>query len=196
MIDVLEAKMFKAVPGGYVFQPPPPTIFHDNAAYVVNESQKLQIMAMATDQALTWRRGVTFIALALGVAAGIARGVIGQAPLMPSVGLGFCLWAIAQIGGTALGFHIKLRQLGPFLAELPRSEERLFPEANRRELLSRLPSPRWAIIWCAMVGIIFGYQSAKHFPFTDAASIAWLMLLVLTLAAFRVTSHKKAADRR
>jgi hypothetical protein len=43
MFGYLERQMFKAVPGGYIFQPPPPTRFHGTQAYVVNEAQKEEI---------------------------------------------------------------------------------------------------------------------------------------------------------
>jgi hypothetical protein len=43
MLGIFERQMFKAVPGGYIFQPPPPTRFHHTQAYLVNEAQKQEV---------------------------------------------------------------------------------------------------------------------------------------------------------
>jgi hypothetical protein len=65
-------------------------------------------------------------AIALAVSVGVLIGRNG-APLWLSTFLGLCVWIIALILGTAAVLDLKLRQLQPILADLPRSEERLFP---------------------------------------------------------------------
>src|SRR5215469_10346170 len=62
MLDILEARMFKPVPDGYIFQPPP-TIFTRTNAYHVNEAQKAEILTIMRAHGARLQRTVTFGAL-------------------------------------------------------------------------------------------------------------------------------------
>jgi hypothetical protein len=177
MLHVIESRMFKAVPNGYIFQPPPPTNFSATQAYLVNESQKAEILAVTRAGGAMWGRTVTLVALALAVASGVAMNVIGNAPLIPNIVIAICIWLTAQIVGTILALYLKLHQLKPVLAGLPRSDERLF-RVLKPHPLSRPRSARMAAFWCAGSGIMLGYASVQHRPFTAAI---WFIVLALNL---------------
>jgi hypothetical protein len=170
MLYLVETKMFKAVPGGYIFQPPPPTTFHDTGAYLVNESQKTEILAITRAGGAISGRIVTFAAVALAVAAGVCLDKLAGAPAFISIFLAVCIWIIAQIGSTSFVMYLKWRQLQPVLAGLPRSDERLFPPASRHQLLFGTPSPLFVALYCAGFGFWLGYRFEQHPPFTDATS--------------------------
>ena len=126
MTGILEARMFKAVPGGYIFQPPPPSSFHASAAYLINEAQKTKILAIMRARAGLGQRSLAYISLVLAITAGVAMDQVVESPFMVSVFIGACVALVTQIVGTALALHLTSRQLRPFLADLPQSHERLF----------------------------------------------------------------------
>src|SRR5579863_6698667 len=125
MFQIYESRMFRAAPGGYIFQAPPLTKFHRPATYVVDEARKTQILAVL--RAPTWLSvgRVMFLALLLGAAVGIVTALY-HSPLWVSAMLAFEAWIIATIFGIGFAMHLKLRKLEPILASLPRSDEQLF----------------------------------------------------------------------
>ena len=184
MLHLLESRMFKAVPGGYIFQPPPPTNFITTEAYLVDESKKAEILAITRAGDAAAGRAVTFGSLALAAAAGVAMRFVEIAPVAAVIIVAFCLFLVAQILGTCFVLYWKLRRLEPVLAGLPRSDERLFPQTDRnarRRLLCGPPSPRAAAFWCAGSGLLLGYKSAQHLPFTNVASTILFIIFVVCL---------------
>jgi hypothetical protein len=70
------------------------------------------------------------LALLLGLTVGIVTGY--RWPFWVSAMLAFDGWVIAMIFGFGLAMRLKMRQLEPILATLPRSNEQLFPELHQR----------------------------------------------------------------
>ena len=187
MFGYLERQMFKPTAGGYVFQPPPPTRFHRTQSYVVNEAQKEEILVIARRGRTYWLRAATLAAMGLALATGMLVDTLGGA-LWLAIFIGVCLWVVAQILGIALTLHLKLRQLKPFLAELPRSKERLFAEFDRNQILFGPPSSRYIAIWCALFAFLLGERFEHHPPFADVLSTLWLIALALCLISAIRTS--------
>jgi len=127
MTTIIDSRMFKSVSGGYIFQVPPPTIFHSTAAYVVNEAQKAQILAIVGSR--VWAISATWAGIAAALLAGLAIARFGASGIA-SVVVGAGAFLVLHIAVTCLGFQLKQRRLEPVLAGLPRSNERLFPESK------------------------------------------------------------------
>jgi hypothetical protein len=180
MLSYLEHRMFKAVPGGYIFQPPPPTSFTTTEAYLVDEAKKAEILTITRAGGVTAGRVVTFGSLAMAMAAGVAMS-IGDAPMAATIVIVFCIFLVAQIAGTCFVLYWKLRRLRPVLAGLPRSDERLFPQIDRRRLLWGPPPPHAAAFWCAVCGFLLGYNSTSHLPFTSVSSTIYLVIFAVSL---------------
>jgi hypothetical protein len=180
MLNYLERRMFKEAPGGYIFQPPPPTSFTTTEAYLVDEAKKAEILTITRAGVVTAGRVVTFGSLALAIAAGVAMGT-GDAPVAATIAIAFSIFLVMQIAGTCSVLYWKLRCLQPVLAGLPRSDERLFPQTDRRRLLWGPPTPHAAAFWCAVSGFVLGYNSANHLPFTDVSSTIYLTIFALSL---------------
>jgi hypothetical protein len=128
MTSIIESRMFKSVPGGYIFQVPPPTVFHSTAAYVVNEAQKAQILDIM--RARVWAITATWAGIVAALLVGLVIGHFGASGIdivIVPAGAFFVLY----IAITCLGFHLTQRRLEPVLASLPRSNERLFPASKR-----------------------------------------------------------------
>jgi len=123
----IEARMFKEIPGGYVFQLPPPTIFTPTEAVVVTSAQREEILAITRKGSAMAGRLFFWGALAAGVLVGRATGHIEDMPAAVSVLLGFCAGFITMIFGASAWAYRKLAVLRPVLARLPRSPELLFP---------------------------------------------------------------------
>jgi HAMP domain-containing protein len=180
MLNYLERRMFKEAPGGYIFQPPPPTRFTTTEAYLVDEAKRAEILTITRAGGVTAGRVVTFGSLALAIVAGVATS-IGDAPMAVTIVIAFCLFLVAQIAGTCLVLYWKLRRVQPVLAGLPRSDERLFPQTDRRRLLWGPPTPHAAAFWCAVCGFLLGYNSASHPPFTNVSSTIFVIIFAVSL---------------
>jgi hypothetical protein len=181
MYAYLEKQMFRPVPGGYIFQPAPPTRFHHTQSYVVNEAQKAEILRIAQRGLAFWMRASTLAALALGVVTAVLANAQG-APGVVAIVLGCCVWLVAQILGAILMLAVKLRQFEPIVAGLPHSDERLFPDFdNKRLLFGPPPSSGYLAIWSALFAFILGQRFEQHPPFTDVASTVLLVGLAINL---------------
>ena len=137
MTTIFESRMFKPVSGGYIFQVPPPTILHSTAAYVVDEAQRAQILAIVRPR--FWAYIATWAGVAAALLAGLVIGRFGASGMdyfFVCVGTFFVL----HIAVTCLGFHLNQRRLEPVLTGLPRSNERLFPESNPKSKSSSTDS--------------------------------------------------------
>jgi hypothetical protein len=176
---ILERQIFKAVPGGYVFQPPPPTAFYNTSAYQVSESQKADILAIYSTGSAMRVRLVTATAVALAVAAAwLLHGA--EAPAVFVAFVFVMVWIVAQVLGFCLFLSLKLRELGPVLANLPHSKERLF-QFRGREALFGAPSPFFIALYSAGFGFWLGIRFLQHPPFADATSTVVLFGLALNM---------------
>jgi hypothetical protein len=137
MTTIFESRMFKSVSGGYIFQLEPPTIFHSTAAYVVNEAQKAQILAIVGSR--VWAIMPAWASIAAALLAGLVVGYFGGS-VIDYVFVGAGAFFVMLIAVTCLGFYLKQRRLEPVLAGLPRSNERLFPKSNPKSKSSSTDS--------------------------------------------------------
>jgi len=177
MTTLFESRMFKSVPSGYIFQARPPTIFHSAPAYVVNEGQKAQILAIVRAGSRLWTIIALLACIAVAVPVLLVMGQFGV-PGIVRFGAGIFIVSAVIIAVNSLHFYLRQRRLEPVLAGLPRSNERLFPQSDPYGA----PSPRWGLIWCTGTGIMLGYASAEHLPLTDPGSTLWLTIVIGTLA--------------
>jgi hypothetical protein len=105
-------------------------MFHRPVAHIVDETQKTEILTVLRAPAPLSGRMVALVTLLVGMTVGIVTGFHG-APLWASVAFALESWFVASMIGVGLAMHLKLRELAPILAALPRSNEQLFPELNR-----------------------------------------------------------------
>jgi hypothetical protein len=123
----IEKRMFKEVPGGFIFQLPPPTIFTPTEAVLVTESQREQILAITRKGSAIAGRVFLLGAVAVGILAGRATGHIEDMPALASVFFGFCAGFVTLILASIVFTLRKRAILRPLLETLPRSAELLFP---------------------------------------------------------------------
>jgi hypothetical protein len=134
MLDTqfIETRMFKEVPGGYIFQYPPPSIFTPTDAVLVTVGQRAEILTITRKGSPAARRIGLWGAVAAGILIGRAAGNIPDMPAFGSVFIGFCVGFLTLILATQLVMWRKLVILRPLLEKLPRSAELLFPVGPRR----------------------------------------------------------------
>jgi hypothetical protein len=134
MLDTqfIETRMFREVPGGYIFQLPPPSIFTPTEAVLVTAGQKAEILALTRKGAPMARRLGFWGAVAIGIVIGRAAAGIPDMPTFGCVFLGFCAGFVALILATQFVMWRKLKMLRPLLQSLPRSAELLFPVGARQ----------------------------------------------------------------
>jgi GAF domain-containing protein len=126
MLDTsfVETRMFKEVPGGYIFQLPPPSIFTPTDAVLVTASQREQILAITRKGSAIARRIFLWGAVAAAMLVGRATGHIEDMPTLVSVFIGFCAGFLTLVLANIV-FTLRKR-------------------AILRPLLERLPVPDWA----------------------------------------------------
>jgi hypothetical protein len=115
--------MFKPVPSGYIFRAPNPLVFWGRRFYLVNETQRAELLSIIAARGLQRARGYLFMAALVGlifsatmiVAYASGRGeptaldavvLLGLVPFYLYGALVISIWPIA-------------RRLKPVLAELP-----------------------------------------------------------------------------
>lgn len=123
----IETRMFKEIPGGFIFQLPPPSIFTPTEAVLVTAAQREQILAITRKGSTMIGRLCFWSAIAVGILVGHATGHLEDMPAVLSVFIGFCAGFVTMILGTIAHTYRKLAVLRPLLAPLPRSDELLFP---------------------------------------------------------------------
>jgi hypothetical protein len=136
MLDTrfIETRMFKEVPGGFILQLPPPTIFTPTEAVLVTAVQREGILAITRKGSTMARRVFLSGAVTVGILLGRASGYLDDVPALASVFFGFCAGFLTLILAT-IGFTLRKRAiLRPILEPLPRSAELLFPIG---------PKPSW-----------------------------------------------------
>jgi hypothetical protein len=134
MLDTqfIEARMFKEVPGGYIFQFPPPSIFTPTDAVLVTAGQRAEILGITRKGSPTARRVCFWAAIAAGILIGRAAGNIPDMSPFGGAFIGFCAGFVTLILATQIVMWRKLQILRPLLKHLPRSAELLFPVGPRR----------------------------------------------------------------
>ena len=129
MLDTsfVETRMFKEVPGGYIFQLPPPSIFTPTDAVLVTASQREQILAITRKGSAIARRIFLWGAVAAAMLAGRTTGHIEDMPTLVSVFIGFCAGFLTLVLANIVFTLRKRAILRPLLERLPQSAELLFP---------------------------------------------------------------------
>jgi len=123
----IEMRMFKEIPGGYIFQLPPPTIFTPTEAVIVTPAQREEVLAITRKGSPMAGRLFFWGAIAVGILVGRATGHIDDMPAALSVFVAFCAGFVTMILGGVVWAYRKLAVLRAVLAPLPRSPELLFP---------------------------------------------------------------------
>jgi len=129
MLDTrfIETRMFKEVPGGFIFQLPPPTIFTPTEAVLLTASQREEILAITRKGSPITRRVFVWGAVAVGILAGRATGHVEDMPGLASAFFGFCA-GFVTLTLASIVFTLRKRAiLRPILEPLPRAAELLFP---------------------------------------------------------------------
>jgi hypothetical protein len=129
MLDTrfIEMRMFKEIPGGYVFQLPPPSVFTPTDAVLVTPAQKADILAITRKGSPMARRVFLWGAVAIGILVGRAASGIEDMPMPASAFIGFGAGFVTLMLAT-VAFTLRKRSiLRPLLEPLPRSVELLFP---------------------------------------------------------------------
>ena len=136
MLDTkfIEMRMFKEIPGGYIFQLPPPTSFTPTEAVIVTPVQREEILAVTRNGSPMARRVFLWGAIVIGIVVGRATGHIEDMPALASVFFGFSAGFVTAVLATVVFGLRKLVVLRPLLEPLPRSAELLFPVG---------PKPSW-----------------------------------------------------
>jgi hypothetical protein len=204
---ILEARSFKAVPEGYIFQPPPPTIFEHTDAYVVTEAQKAQILAITRSPPPWWRVArKTILALSAGI--GVCLCVVAGAPVLAGSFLALEIWFLLFIVISVLSLKLELRKLQPLLAGLPPSGERLWRSkrsgmnsaSGDRSLKGAAISEECAMSYrrTILVAICFGVISIASLglAYDGSGGHAWLWLALAPLTAISSVYHFYAAHRQ
>ncbi len=122
-----EMRMFKQVPGGFIFQLPPPTIFTPTEAVLVTASQREEILSITRKGSTMARRVFLWGSVAVGILVGHETGRIEDMPTLVSFFVGFCAGFVTLILATVIFTLRKRTVLHPLLSPLPRSTELLFP---------------------------------------------------------------------
>src|SRR3974390_1900724 len=93
MLDTkfIEMRMFKEIPGGYIFQLPPPTSFTPTEAVIVTPVQREEILAVTRNGSPMARRVFLWGAIVIGIVVGRATGHIEGMPGALSAFLGFAV---------------------------------------------------------------------------------------------------------
>ena len=177
---ILERQMFKAVAGGYVFQPPPPTSFHNTSAYLVSESQKADITAIYRTDSAKRVRLVTATAVGAGGRGGLVAPSRGSARRLCR--LCVCDGLDCRTGAWFLPYlepesaRIAARSREP--SSLRRAT--FFPFRGRMALFGA-PSPFFIALYSAVFGFWLGTRYPQHPPFTDATSTLAFFSLALNM---------------
>jgi tetratricopeptide (TPR) repeat protein len=124
--DQVSHLLFKQVAGGYVFRAPNPRVFGPTDHYLVNESQRDEILAIMTP-----RRPVVLLVVWIGgfllaLGAGIVSMFAYVADYPVTV---FLVLTAAMLMVAVLALHLsisrKLRRLRPILAGVPQTDQRI-----------------------------------------------------------------------
>ena len=138
MIDIREATMFKAVPGGYVFRAPNPWVFGRYRFFLANETQKSELLAVvkARSPIVFWGG---LIALIAGSTALLAFGSGHDNPTLGDAVVMLVLIPVWIYAAILIAIRPMALRLEPMLAGLPRTEERITSAELSQAVRASLP---------------------------------------------------------
>jgi hypothetical protein len=210
--DTIDAIIFKpASGGGFVFRAPKPWLFGAAHNYLVDETQKAEILALMAPNVPVWRRIAIIGAFILG-------------PVLWAIAVALLMWAVSGhdeptagevvvmivlIAGPILlalylaiawAARVQLARLAPLLAGLAPTQERI-TAADLRRGMSRSMSFRAMLLIVALFGLTalisafgLGMRTGQHMLFA-ASSVVIVLNLVISLggaAAYAVMALRKA----
>lgn len=213
--NAIEASHFKPAAAGFVFQAPKPWVFGDARHYLVSEAQKADILAiMASPSPPAWKRAAVIGAMILGPVLWVLavstlmwavtdhdEPTAGDAVIMAVFGAGPVLLALFL--AAAWSAQAQLARLGPMLARLPPTDERISTGDRRRDMARSVSFRAMLaiILLCGASALVsafaLGMLLAQHTLFS-AQSILLVLNLVIPLgviALYAAMALRKAEDR-
>lgn len=213
--EAIDGACFKPTAGGFVFQAPRPWVFGETHNYLVNETQKSQILDVMTPDMPAWRRAVIIGALILS-------------PLLWAVGISTLMWAISGHDEPTAGdvaamilliampillalyiavawtAQVQLAKLAPLIAQLAPTDEQI-TAADRSRGMLRATSFRTILVIIVLWGVsalitafALGMRATNHtFASASTALIVFNLLLpIVIIALYGNMALRKAEQGR
>ena len=188
-VGEMESVLFKRVAGGHIFQAPNPWIFGQSSRYLVNDTQKAQLLAIITP-----RRPMLRVAV---ITAGIVLWTVAVAAIV---------WAFSPEHDQPTGYEMvamvvlivvpmfialmmalqrNLRRMQPVLAGLSRTDERI-SSSDRRLAMAKAMSFRralliggaWATTFLLQIFILV-VRNVRHPLFGDVQSFVSVFMAIV-----------------
>jgi len=184
----IESALFKRVAGGHIFQAPNPWIFGQSSHYLVNDSQKAQLLAIITPRRPMLRVAVITagillwtVAVAALVWAFSADQDLPTGPEMIAMAL---LTLVPMFLALVFALQRNLRRMQPVLAGAARTEQRISRSELRQAMAKAMTfratlliGAAWVIILLLQIfNLVMG--SARHPLFSDAQSFLNVFLVI------------------
>ena len=185
----VEAMLFKPTPGGFIYRAPNPWIFGRADHYVVNESQKTELLGILVAPRPLLRLAVVVAGILLW---GAAIGTIGWAfsshddPTVGDAVIMIVLTFAAMFLALHLALRHQLRRLQPILASATRTTAAI-TSSEIRSAVNKTTSFKSAVFAAAMFAVACAAQlfslyirDPRHPLFSDAQSDLSVFLVVLS----------------
>ena len=181
MTDVRETTMFKPVPEGYVYRAPSKWVFGGNRFYLVNETQKAEILAIARarSQAPFWLT-LTGLVAASSVIVAWASGHGG--PTVRDAVITLAVLPVCFYAALVLTIWPLERRLAPILARLPRTDQRITPADLRAAMRTGL-SFRKSLLLGLVQGILACGLAVSAMLLSDDATPSGQAVALLLMVA-------------
>jgi hypothetical protein len=191
----LESLAFKRVSQGYVYQVPNPWVFGPGRHYLVNETQKAELLAIITPRRPLLRIMVITGAIVAWVAivAGSMFAFSGSGRDQPTA-LELLAMATLILVPTYIIFvvalHRQLRRIRPILADAPLSRERVTLNERWRSIGAATSSTKLALIaglfGFSMISCLANLitRNGRHPLFSDPLSYVFTVVAVVFAANF------------
>lgn len=184
----IESVLFKRVEGGHVFQLPNRWIFGSSTRFLVNDSQKAELVAIMTPRRpiLTAALIIAGILLWTVAAASIVWAFTGHDdPTGYDVVAMTALILVPMFLALMMGLRRNLRRMQPILAGLPRTHERI-SGSDRRQAMATALSRRqlllivfgWSVTSLSQVFILVE-RNARHPLLSDAQSVLHVVTAII-----------------
>lgn len=204
-VGEIESVLFKRVADGHIFQAPNPWIFGQSSRYLVNDTQKAQLLAIITPRWPVLRVAVITAGIMLwsvAVAAMVWAFSAGhdQPTGYEMVAMVF-LTVVPMVLALMMALQRNLRRMQPVLAGLPRTDERISSSDLRQAMAKAMSFRRalligatWATTFLLQIFILV-MRNGRHPLFGDAQSFlnVFLAIVAAGLAAhYLVIAIRKA----
>ena len=207
--EKLFALRFKQVPGGWVFRGPITRLFGKRQYYLVNDTQKAEIMAAAPSLGLY----LTFLGLIGVISPAVVvmflaafKSIFGHLPqgFVQQFPITIALVILVAIAGIAFNQYID-QPIRPIVADLPLTDERITSHDANAALANLLGGSTGRLIWIAFsVGsglsalAVFVTVIENNFTLTSGAVYAMITAVCWAIAAllfYSLTQRGANAER-